>query len=100
MWQFVRALQEWIPSSRSARFVFCVAIALAALPLIQAADDDDEDAEAKRQQQVVAKFLTVLEKNPRRGTALDRVYGHHVEWGTLDQFVSELRKKTDKNPKD
>ncbi len=51
----------------------------------------------EEQQQVknAERFLTVLEKNPRRGTALDRVYGHHVEFGTLDKFIASLKQRAD-----
>ena len=57
----------------------------------------DADAEDDRQRQIVERFLTVLEKNPRRGTALDRIYGHHVERGTLDQLVEKYRARTAKD---
>ena len=63
-----------------------------------AADSNSED-EAK-QAQVAERFLTVLEKSPRRGTALDRVYGYHVEFGTLDKFLGDLRGRTKKSPDD
>lgn len=49
--------------------------------------EEPRDGDDERQRQIAARFLTVLEKNPRRGTALDRVYGYHVEWGTLDALV-------------
>ena len=47
------------------------------------AQDEDDPAERK----VMERFLGVLEKTPRRGTALDRVYGYHVEHGSLDSLV-------------
>src|SRR5205809_4884452 len=43
---------------------------------------DAANADEQREQQVMNRFLSVLEKNPRRGTALDRLYGYHVERGT------------------
>ncbi|MDP1562958.1 MAG: DUF1583 domain-containing protein, partial [Pirellulaceae bacterium] len=62
-------------------------------------DDDDDDAalsdEERQQLQVAQRFLGVLEKNPRYGTAMDRVYGHHVEFGSLDSFVRSLRQKAE-----
>src|SRR5690349_12985804 len=58
------------------------------------------DAEAARQQQIVDRFLSVLERNPRRGTALDRIYGFYVETGTLDGFLRQLREAVEKNPGD
>ncbi|MDB5386665.1 MAG: tetratricopeptide repeat protein, partial [Planctomycetaceae bacterium] len=58
------------------------------------------DAELVQQQKIVGRFLEVLEKNPRRGTALDRVYGFHVENGSLDQLVKQFQERTAKNSKD
>ncbi|HEY4259805.1 MAG TPA: tetratricopeptide repeat protein, partial [Schlesneria sp.] len=40
-----------------------------------------------------SKFVTVLEKNPHRGTALDKVYGFYVERGTLDGFIKAYRER-------
>ena len=37
------------------------------------------------------RFLTLLKKQPKPGTALDRVYAFHLERGSLDQFLSEQR---------
>ena len=54
----------------------------------------------QRQVQVAERFLTVLERSPRRGTALDRVYGHHVEFGSLDEFLAKLRKRVEDKPTD
>ena len=42
----------------------------------------------------------LLEKNPRRGTALDRVYGYHVERGTLDTFIKSYHDRLAKKPDD
>jgi tetratricopeptide (TPR) repeat protein len=52
--------------------------------------ESDDDA---RQKVAVERFLVVLEKTPRRGTALDKVYGFHVERGTLDELLKTLREK-------
>ena len=46
------------------------------------------------------RFLSLLEKNPRRGTPLDRVYGYHVERGSLDAFIKSYRDRLDKKPDD
>ena len=51
---------------------------------------DDPRPRRTSERQSLERFLGVLEKNPRRGTALDRVYGYHVERGTLDAFVKTL----------
>ena len=60
-----------------------------------AADSDDV-----KQRQAAERFLGVLEKSPRRGTALDRLYGYHIEAGTLEQFVRTFEERTAKNAKD
>ena len=49
---------------------------------------------------IADRFFSILEKSPRRGTALERVYGHHVEFGTLDEFLNNLRERTKKNAED
>ncbi|MGP0063330.1 MAG: DUF1583 domain-containing protein [Isosphaeraceae bacterium] len=64
------------------------------------APDDPAAAEEAREQRAMQRFLSLLEKNPRRGTALDRVYGYHVERGTLDAFIKSYRDRTTKDPKD
>jgi tetratricopeptide (TPR) repeat protein len=62
--------------------------------LVFAQDDlDDATEEERKQTEAVARFVTVLEKNPRRGTAFDRVYGHYVEFGTINSFIAELEKR-------
>ena len=66
----------------------------------RAAPDDPAAAEEAREQRAMQRFLSLLEKNPRRGTALDRVYGYHVERGTLDTFIKSYRDRTSKDPKD
>jgi len=65
-----------------------------------AAAEEAADPEVARQQQIVERFVTVLERNPRRGTALDRIYGHHIENGTLDDLVKRFTDRTEKDPKD
>src|SRR5262245_23586941 len=64
----------------------------------------DKDAplspEEQRERQVIDRFLSVLEKNPRRGTALDRVYGYHVERGSLEGLLARYRQRTEKDAKD
>src|SRR5580692_5532307 len=60
----------------------------------RAAPDDPAAAEEAREQRAMQRFLSLLEKNPRRGTALDRVYGYHVERGTLDALIKNYRDRT------
>ncbi len=46
------------------------------------------------------RFLAILEKNPRRGTPLDRVFGYHVERGSLDAFIKTYQDRLAKTPTD
>src|SRR5207245_2331926 len=48
-------------------------------------------AEDGPDERLIAQLLAVLEKNPRRGTVLDRVYGLHVERGRLDELIGRYR---------
>ncbi|NOX57192.1 MAG: tetratricopeptide repeat protein, partial [Planctomycetes bacterium] len=57
-------------------------------------------AENAAQRRVMQRFLAILEKKPRKGVALDRVYGYHVEHGTLEAFVQAYRDRTKKAPND
>ncbi|MEX1042272.1 MAG: DUF1583 domain-containing protein [Pirellulaceae bacterium] len=71
----------------------------------QDAASDEEDSAAQeysedeqRQIDLAERFLTILAQNPRRGTALDRVYGHHIEFGTLETFIETLEASVKKEP--
>ena len=54
----------------------------------------EPDPEEAREKSIVDRFVSVLEKNPRRGTALDKVYGVHVERGSLNGLIKTYRDKT------
>jgi tetratricopeptide (TPR) repeat protein len=58
--------------------------------------DEAASEEESVQIKTAERFLSVLEKNPRYGTALDRVYGHHVEFGSLDKFLNSLNERAQK----
>lgn len=47
-------------------------------------------SESDKEKQIVERFLEVLRRRPRPGTALDRVYGYHVQNGSLDEFMETL----------
>ncbi len=70
------------------------------LPATHAAEPAPLSPEEERERQIQERFLGILEKNPRRGTALDRVYGYHVERGSLDALVGQFTARTRKNPGD
>ncbi len=48
---------------------------------ISATSAQEVDPDEAKEKSVIDRFVVVLEKNPRRGTALDKVYGFHVERG-------------------
>src|SRR5262249_3030377 len=52
------------------------------------------------EKEVVERFFAVLERNPRRGTALDKVYAFHIEHGSLEAFVAQLRDRVKLTPDD
>ena len=73
--------------------LFVIAVVLvfrAASCLAQEGDDAAQRAIAER-------FIAVLEKNPRRGTAFDKVYGYHVEHGSLNELLKRYQDRANQN---
>ena len=68
--------------------------------LAQESESDELSEEEAKSIKIADRFFSILEKSPRRGTALERVYGHHVEFGTLDEFLSGLKNRVKDNPED
>lgn len=68
------------------RFVVIAAFSFALMDTCVIADDASVDERA-----IADRFATVLERNPRRGTAFDKVYGYHAEQGTLDELSQKYR---------
>lgn len=56
---------------------------------ITSAQDDDG---RQREKIAAARFQKLLERTPRRGTAFDRVYSHHIENSSVDEYVATLQK--------
>ncbi len=77
---------------RSSALLFLLATILAGTPSPGGAQDNGD---AQREQQITQRFVEVLLRRPRPGTALDRVYGYHVQAGTLDEWIASL--ETDAN---
>ena len=67
---------------------FAIGLAVSSLSFAQ-----EPDPEETREAGIIERFVTVLEKNPRRGTALDKIYGFHVERGTLDTLITTYHDK-------
>ncbi len=74
------------------RLLLCVLtclITMASMPVSQAVRADEVDeADAKV---AAERFLTVLVKNPRFGTAFDRVYGFGIDRGSIATLKESLR---------
>ena len=68
----------------------CLSMGIAGVRSTTAQEVDPDEAKEKS---VIDRFVVVLEKNPRRGTALDKVYGFHVERGTLAALIKRYRDK-------
>ena len=76
--------------------------------LAQSADDQEAPAEIvselseeeAKSVKIAERFFSILKKSPRRGTALERIYGHHVEFGTLDKLIQTLNDDVVVNPED
>ncbi len=55
-------------------------------------EETDED---KKERVAAERFLDLLKKKPRLGTALDKVYGYHVSRGTLDALTANLESQAE-----
>lgn len=53
----------------------------------------DYSPEELQQVKVTERFYELLQRSPKRGTAFDRVYNHHLEFGTLDSLMETLYKQ-------
>ncbi|MBX9583075.1 MAG: tetratricopeptide repeat protein, partial [Gemmataceae bacterium] len=67
-------------------------------PAKDAPDPEELSAEEAKEKAIADRFQKVLDGNPRRGTALDRFYGYHVERGTLDKLIAEYTARAAKEP--
>ena len=68
--------------------------------VVQDSQSGELSEEEAKSIKIAERFFSILEKSPRRGTALERVYGHHVEFGTLDEFLGGLKERVKDDPED
>ncbi len=68
-----------------------LSLAFAAQQLPPAASQEDDP---ERERVAAERFQKLLERAPKRGTAFDRVYGFHVENGSVDEYAQELQQKS------
>jgi len=78
------------------RVCFCFLAILNWTCLAVSQQEDDAAIEAA----IAKRFLQIVERNPQRGTALEKVYSHHLQMGTLDAFIRELHQRTESDPND
>ena len=55
-------------------------------------DEDEAESEARK---TAERFLQVLERNPRRGTALDKVVEFHLDHESLDELITRMREQAE-----
>src|SRR6056297_3432668 len=67
------------------------ALALAMPSSLATAQDAADSGAATREAQIAERFMQVLLRRPAPGTALDRVYGYHVQAGSLDATLDQLK---------
>ncbi len=79
------------------QYRFAVYIVFAFYSAIAFAQKEEDDAQAIS---IANRFVSILEKNPQRGTALEKVFSHHLQRGTLDSFVEQLQQRTKANSGD
>lgn len=60
----------------------------------------DESAEEQRQQKINDRYLQLLKRNPRPGTALDRIYSFHQDRGSVDKLIDQLTADAQASPDD
>jgi predicted Zn-dependent protease len=71
-------------------FSFCAILAQDVLPKLSEAE--------QKEQKVIDRFWSLLEKSPRRGTSLDRVYGYYVDTGRTEELLKRCRQLTEQSP--
>ena len=85
-----RHVKDWLAMPRRSTPVLVFALLLAFAPIVLGQDSPSDE----RDRAVMNRFLSIVEKAPRRGTAFDRVYGYHVERGSLDAFLKTYQDRT------
>ena len=105
--QRTRLFRDWLECSTpttqvlparvmSRRHVFVLILFLhqsLTLPPVSARDD-------AREQKVYERYLSLLRRNPRQGTALTRVLKWHSDHKSLDAFQKELESAVQDSPAD
>ncbi len=77
-----------------------VAAALTLLLTAVPAWSQDDGGAAAREKSIADRFMQVLLRRPAPGTALDRVYGYHIQAGSLDDLFDGLQRDVEKGGED
>ncbi|MDR1383983.1 MAG: tetratricopeptide repeat protein [Planctomycetaceae bacterium] len=81
--------------------LFCGFSAILFLQKVDAQSQSADSTEQEnREKTVIDRFWTILAKNPRRGTSLDRVYSYYIDAGQVGELVEKCRKLTVDHPHD
>jgi len=70
------------------------------LPPAQGQDEGPGEAESANEARAAERFLAVLERSPRRGVPLDKVYEYHLERGSLNELLKSFAERARRDPKD
>ncbi len=78
--------------SRLAMMLIWVSLIWVSLSGLARIDAQESELTAEEKKELLAnqRFVELLKKKPRPGTALDRVYDFHITRGTLDEFCQQL----------
>ena len=68
----------------------CLLLSSAAVSSAQPPGGEQASAEEQKEKIAADRFLDLLIKKPAAGTALDRVFGYHVERGTIANLIEQL----------
>ena len=87
--------RRYFPRRASLRPILVVSFSTLALLFAHGQEPDTQG-----EQKLVERFETILLRSPRRGTALDRVYGYYAQTGRLDELVQRYESNTKAAPTD
>ena len=71
----------------------CLPSVVSFLVIMAITSADSVAQETVDDEAVIQRYMSALERNPRRGTAFDKVYGYHADQGTLEDLVKGYRSK-------
>lgn len=70
-------------------------VAIATIVLHSSTTTADEDQMEANAQRAYDRYLKLLQRSPKEGVSLDRVYGYHVDRGSLEDFLKTLKETSE-----